>query len=100
MNKDDDTDCLDDFFFTKLDVGKKYPELSKVIIIILTLSHGQAEIERGFSQNKTVLQQNIKEDSFSSKRIIKDHMLANKLQPHSIDITSKIRKFIRAAKTR
>ena len=52
-NKDDDIDRLDDFFFTELDVGKKYPELSKFIIIILTLSHGQADIERGFSQNKT-----------------------------------------------
>ena len=78
LNKNDDIDRLDDFFFTKLDVEKKYSELSKVIII-LTLSHGQADIERGFSQNKTVLQQNIKEDSISSKRIIEDHILANKL---------------------
>ena len=100
VNKDDDIDRLDDFFFTKLDVGKKYPELSKVVIIILTLSHGQADIERGFSQNKTVLQQNIKEDSISSKRIIKDHMLANKLQPHSIEITNELRKSVRAARTR
>ena len=76
--KDDDINCLNDFFFTKLDIGKKSPELPKVIIIIiLTFSHGQADIERGFSQNKTVLQQNIKEDSISSKRIIKDHMLTN-----------------------
>ena len=80
LNKNDDVDRLDDFFFTKLDVEKKYPELSKVIIIIiLTLSHGRADTERGFSQNKTMLQQNIKEDSISSKRIIEDHMLANKL---------------------
>ena len=101
VNKDDDIDRVDDFFFIKLDVGKKYPELSKVIIIIiLTLSYGQANIERGFSQNKTVLQQNIKEDSTSSKRIIKDHMLANKLQPHSIDITNEMRKSVRAARTR
>ena len=80
LNKNDDIDRLDDFFFTKLDVEKKYPELSKVIIIIiLTLSHGRADTERGFFQNKTMLQQNIKEDSISSKRIIEDHMLANKL---------------------
>ena len=54
LNKDDDIDRLDDF--TKLYVGKKYPELSKVmIIIILTLSHEQVDIKRGFSQNKTIL---------------------------------------------
>ena len=52
LNKDDDIDRLDDF--TKLYVGKKYPELSKVIII-LTLSHEQVDIKRGFSQNKTIL---------------------------------------------
>ena len=57
MNKDDDIDRLDYFFFTKLDVEKKYPEQSKVIIIILILSHVQIDNERGFSQNKTVLQQ-------------------------------------------
>ena len=72
-----------------MDVGKKYPELSKVIII-LTLSHGQADVERGFSQNKTLLQQNTKEDSISSETVIKDHMLANKLQPHCIEITNEI----------
>ena len=64
VNIDDDIDCLDDFFFTKLDVTKKYPELSKVIIIILNLSHTQADIERGIS----VFQQNIKVDSISSKK--------------------------------
>ena len=100
VNTDDYTDRLDDFFFTKLDVGKKYLELSKFIIIILTLSHGQAEIERGFCQNKTALQQNIKGDSISSKRIIKYHMLANKSQPRSIEITNEVRKSVRAARTR
>ena len=53
VNKDDNINRLDDFYFTKLDVGKKYPELTNVAIIILTLSHGQAYIERRFSQNKT-----------------------------------------------
>ena len=46
VNKDDDIDRLDDFFLAKLDVEKEYPELSEVIIIILTLSHGQADTER------------------------------------------------------
>ena len=65
-NKYGNIDHPDDFFFRKLDFRKKYPELSKVIIITLTLCHGQADIERGFSQNKILLQQNIKDDSISS----------------------------------
>ena len=95
VNKDDDIDRLDDFFFTKLNVGKKYPELSKVIIIVI-LSHEQADTERGFPPKK----QNIKEDSICSKRMTKDHKLANKLQPHSIEITNEMRKSVRAAKIR
>ena len=83
-----------------MDIGKKYSELSKVIIIILILSHGKADIEREFPENKFILQQNIKENSISSKIIIKDHMLANKLQPHSIDITNEMRKLVRGTRTR
>ena len=48
VNKYDNIDHVDNFFFKKLDFRKKYPELSKVIIIILTLCHGQADIERFF----------------------------------------------------
>ena len=70
MNKDDDIDRPDDFFFTKLDVRKKYPELPEVIIIILTLSQEQADTEKGFSRYKKILQQSIKGDLISSKRII------------------------------
>ena len=75
MNKDDDIDRLNDFFFTKLDVGKKYPELAKVIIITLTLSHGQADIERGFSRNKTVLQQTLRRIPFLVKELSKTTFL-------------------------
>ena len=32
--------------------------------------------------------------------MIKDHMLANKVQPHSIQITREMRKSVRAARTR
>ena len=57
-------------------------------------------ILRGFSQNKILLQQNIKDDSISSKRIVKDHMLANKLQSYSVESTNEMRKSVRAASTR
>ena len=57
-------------------------------------------ILRGFSQNKILLQQNIKDDSISSKRIVKDHMLANKLQSYSVESTNEMRKSVRAARAR
>ena len=55
---------------------------------------------REFSQNKTVLQQNIKKDSIYNKRIIREHMFENKLQSHSIEIANEMRKLVRAARIR
>ena len=57
---------LDDFYFKKMKVSK-----------FLTLSHGQADVERGFSVNNDVLQDNIQEDLIISKRLVKDFLNSN-----------------------
>ena len=44
---------LDEFFFKELGIAK-YKELSYLVRIILTLSHGQAAVERGFNHNNYV----------------------------------------------
>ena len=36
------------------------------------------------------METNISPESLTAKRIIKDHMLANKLKPHTIEITKPI----------
>ena len=71
-----------------------------MVKIILTLSHGQSEVERGFSQNHICLENNIIEDSIVSRRIVKYHMLSNDLKPHTIDVTTQMRKSYRAAHQR
>ena len=76
---------LDEFYFKTMKVGTRYPELSVVLKIILTLSHGQADVERVFSLNKGTLQTSIGENSIVSKRLVKDHMLTNGLKPHEMD---------------
>ena len=49
----DKSSCrLDEFYF------EKYGELSFVIRLILTLSHGQASVDRGFSINSAILETN------------------------------------------
>ena len=58
--------------------------------IALTLSHGQASVERSFSLNKSVLNHNISEDSIVAKKAIRDHMLSNGLEPQSILISNKL----------
>lgn len=42
--------------------------------MLLILSHGQANVERGFSVNKEVFADNMEERSITSQRIMLDHM--------------------------
>ena len=58
---------LDNFFIKTMCIHKKYPELSDAVALILTLSHGNADVERGFSLNKGVQKVNVSEDSIVGK---------------------------------
>ena len=64
---------LDEFYFSKVGV-EKFPDLCLVIKLVLTLSHGQASVERGFSINQNLVVENLKESSLIVQRIIYDHM--------------------------
>ena len=55
---------------------------------MLTLSHSNADVERGFSLNKGVQQHNISEESVVSKRHVKDYMVSQKLKPHTVEVTN------------
>ena len=77
---------LDKFYFETIKVGVSYRVLSKVLISIFALGHGQASIERGFSINSNMFSENMKEISFVSCRIIKDFMVSNKLKAHQVEI--------------
>ena len=86
-----------DRYKTKLDVSyfqtiglDKYKELNYVMKVILTLSHGQASVEHGFNINKSVLKVNITEESIVSKKLVRDHMIANKLEPHAVPISNQL----------
>ena len=59
-----------------------YKVLSKVLILVFALGHGQALIERGFSINSNKLSENMKEKSLFSRRTIKDFMMSIKLKAH------------------
>ena len=79
--------CLDEFFFEKIGI-------QKVIIChqtyILTLSHGQASAERCFSINNAILETNMLLETIVSKQIVRDHVTAKGLQPHTIKIDKPI----------
>lgn len=51
--------------------GNKQPvQVWSVVKLLLLMSHGQATVERGFSVNKEVAVENLKERSFIAQRII------------------------------
>ena len=77
---------LEKFYFEEINI-QKYEEIAEVLKIVLTLSHGQASVERGFSHNNAVFHTNMSAESVISKRLIKDHMLFHKLKPYTIEIT-------------
>ena len=64
---------LDELLFSHMS-ETKYSLLLKVIRLILVLSHGQASVERGFSINKQVEVENLKEQSLVAQRLLCDHV--------------------------
>ena len=82
---------LDDFFFHELgSETKKYDVFSYILKIILTLSHGQAVVERGYSLGKSSLQTNITEESIIAKKVIQDHLQSNKINISTYNVPNKL----------
>ena len=66
------TDRLDEFWLLILKEKPAARALDTFIRKILTLSHGQASIERGFSINKDAIVENQKESSLIAQRLVYD----------------------------
>ena len=91
---------LDYFFFKELTGVSIQKELCMFLQVLLVISHGQASLERGFSLNKSLLVDNMEEMSIQCCRLIKDHLLLNKLSPHFLDIIKKMLQHARTARQR
>ena len=83
---------LDTFFFDALHMEKSYANLWNTLKLLLTMSHGQAAVERGFSVNKEVLAPNLKEVSLTAIRLIHDSMLAQQTKVADFVITEDLLK--------
>ena len=81
------------FFYTV-----KYKELSSLVKIILTLSHGQAAVERGFSIKNSLSKVNISEQFLVCKKIVRDHLISNQLKPHTVPITNQLMRSVALAR--
>ena len=66
-------DRVDTLFFECM-ANESYKSPFSVVKLILILSHGQATVERGFSVNKEVEVENLKEHTLVAQRIVCDHV--------------------------
>jgi len=67
---------VDKLFRDRLANSPSYAKLWAVVKIVMLLSHGQATVERGFSINKEVESYNLQEDTFTARRLLRDHVNA------------------------
>lgn len=96
---DKSVDRLDEFFAELLKFNSSYTELWKVVHLLLILSHGQATVERGFSVNRQVSVENLKDASYIAQKIICDavYKVGGILQ---VPITKELRTSVSAARHR
>ena len=84
-------DQLDTFFFEELDQQKTYESLWCTIQLLLTLSHGQAAVERGFSVNKEVLAPEVlKAVSLTALHLIHDTISEGQIEIGDYFITDEL----------
>ena len=67
-----------------------YSEFGNILELVFVLSHGQADIERGFSLNKNHLKQNMEALTITSRCKIQDYILCNKIKLNTYTIPSKM----------
>ena len=79
-------DRLDLFLAKYLAGAKEYSNLWKVVKILLIISHGQSDVERGFSVNKEISVQNMQKPSLIFQRIIYDYMHTENVKPTDLVI--------------
>ena len=91
---------LDEFMMRFVGASTKFSELWKLFKILLVLSHGQAQVERGFNVNKNLLVENQHTTTLTAQRIIHDHMVYHELESSNLTITAKLLSHVREARLR
>ena len=71
---DFNTSRLDVFFMRFLKDNNRYKNLTEIIEIVMTLSHGQSKLERSFSINENALVDNMQMETIVAQRMVNDYM--------------------------
>jgi len=92
-------DRLDRFDYSVIGQKSDFVELFSVVRCVLTLSHGNASVESGFSVNGDMLVENLHEDSLVAQRIVYDSVQdAGGIT--SVNIDKSMLQFVRGARCR
>ena len=91
---------LDKFWGKFLHKNQQYKSMWEVFIFLFTLSHGQSQVERGFSINKEIVIENLHSSSLPAQRIVYDYLKASEKNIHDIEITNKMIKSCKSAHLR
>ena len=68
--------CLDKFYGKWLHQNEKFKCLCKVMVFVFTLSHGQSQVEYGFTINDDLVE-NLKAESIYAQHIVYDYIKAS-----------------------
>ena len=79
-------DRLDAFYNQWLHRNEKYSSLWKVMVFVFMLSHGQAQIERGFNINSDLLVENMLPLSIIAWRRVYDYLNSLGVSSHGYQI--------------
>ncbi|KAH8021351.1 hypothetical protein HPB51_015495 [Rhipicephalus microplus] len=98
---------IDEYWRAAFDLKKgdgttKYPLLSKLVKALLSIPHGNADVERGFSENRRLLQDRawLTLESFNGIRHVVSYGKRFDSDPSSFTITPEVLKVVRNSKKR
>ena len=100
MSFDKELDRLDTFLWKFLSPSSSFGSLTNVVKMLLILSHGQAQVERGFSVNSKLLVENLHNTSLISQRIVNDYMVYKQIKPQELVITPSLLNHVKEARSR
>lgn len=82
--------------------GKRYPLITQVVKAALSLPHGSASVERGFSESGKILtddQTNMQEKTLDARLIVRDGLKRYNSKPHLVPITNDLLKLAKTARS-
>ena len=65
--------------------------------MLLILLHGQAQMDRGFSSNKLLLDVNMQNENLVAQWIVHDHIVSENMKPHNLQMTKHLMELVKDA---